>query len=143
MIKVIENLDRLHRDIIKAMRRQRPVTISYTRQDGSDTVRTVEPYMISRNKDGDLYIRAMDRQSKEARTFRLDRIDAYTVGAHRSRFLLEVPTPSEKSGVPTKAETLRAAQYAAADRRELADRGVQVMPSGPITSAHLGEKAGA
>lgn len=115
MIKVNGNTDRLHSHMIKAMRLRRAVTISYTRENGSTTVRTIEPYMITRNKDGNPYVRVMDRESGEARTFRLDRIGAYTVHGNKSRHTLEVPESKPKSGVPTKAETARAAKYAAAD----------------------------
>jgi len=69
-----------YRMIVRAMREQRPVTVEYTRANGSKTTRTVEPYMITRNKAGDRYVRAMDWQSEESRTFRLDRITAYGLG---------------------------------------------------------------
>jgi hypothetical protein len=72
--------------IVDAMRLQRPVTLTYVKADGTETVRTVEPFALDRNKDGEWYVRAMDRQSKEARTWRLDRIVFYTV--HRTRFTL-------------------------------------------------------
>jgi predicted DNA-binding transcriptional regulator YafY len=149
MIHVNGNTDRLHRDIVKAMRLRRPVTVSYTRANGSETVRTIEPFMITRNKDGAPYVRVMDRESGEARTFRLDRISAYTVGGNKSRHLLEVPESKPKSGVPTKAETQRATAYAAADRptpetvRQVAEHGARVFPVGPIAVRHLSEKAGA
>lgn len=140
MIKVNGNTDRLHSHMIKAMRLRRAVTISYTRENGSTTVRTIEPYMITRNKNGDPYVRVMDRESKESRSFRLDRIGAYTVHGNKSRHTLEVPESKPKSGVPTKAETQRAAVYAAADRPtpETVRQGVQVFPAGPISVHPLG-----
>lgn len=74
--------------IIKAMRLQRPVTVTYVKADGTETVRTIEPFLITTNKAGDWYVRAMDRQSGEARSWRLDRIRFYSVGGSRSRFVL-------------------------------------------------------
>lgn len=107
--------DRLKADILKAMRLRRPMTLTYTRANGSVTVRTVEPYMFTKNADKDPYFRAMDRESTEPRTFRLDRIVAYTVHGNKSRHLLTVPESKPKSGVPTAAETKRAAVYARED----------------------------
>ncbi len=75
-------------DLARAMDRQNPVTISYTKADGTETVRTIEIYDIRTTKAGDLIIKAMDRQSGESRTFRLDRLTAYTV--HRSTYTLPV-----------------------------------------------------
>jgi predicted DNA-binding transcriptional regulator YafY len=141
MIKVNGNTDRLHRDIVKAMRLRRPVTVSYTRANGSETVRTIEPYMITRNKDGDAYVRVMDRESKKSRSFRLDRISAYTVGGNKSRHTLEVPESTPRSNVPTKAETKRAAVYAAADRPT--PETVRLHSVGVIRVQHLNTKAGA
>lgn len=108
--------EKVRGDVIKAMRMRRPITMTYTRANGSTTVRTVEPYRLTKNGTGDWYFRAMDRESGESRSFRLDRIQTYTVGAHRSRFLLESPEPSERPAAPTKAETKRAAEYARSDR---------------------------
>jgi len=70
----------IYRAVIRAMREQRPLTLDYTRANGSSTTRTVEPYAITRNKNGDRYVRAMDWQSGESRTLRLDRVDAYGFG---------------------------------------------------------------
>lgn len=78
--------------IVSAMRKQRPITVTYTKADGSETVRTVEPYMITRSKAGDWYVKAMDRQSGQARSWRLDRIVFYTV--HRTSFLLPPYVPT-------------------------------------------------
>jgi predicted DNA-binding transcriptional regulator YafY len=88
----------IFKTVKRAMRERRTLVIVYTRENGSETVRTVEPFTTTRNKTtGDRYVRAMDRQSKESRTFRLDRITAYALGpadSHR----LEAPLPrSERS----------------------------------------------
>lgn len=89
----IEDVDaaRLH----KAVRREQPVTISYTKADGTDTVRTIEPTGLRLTKAGDTIIKAMDRDSGEARTFRLDRVSAYTVHRTRRTVRTERPAPSK------------------------------------------------
>lgn len=70
----------VYRTVVRAMREQRPLTIKYTRANGSHTVRTVEPLALTRNKNGDRYVRTIDWKTGEKRTFRLDRITAYGVG---------------------------------------------------------------
>lgn len=70
----------VYRTMVRAMREQRPVAVKYTRANGSHTVRTVEPYAVTRNKAGDRYVRVLDRKTSEKRTFRLDRITAYGLG---------------------------------------------------------------
>ncbi|RLU81087.1 hypothetical protein CTZ27_33125 [Streptomyces griseocarneus] len=94
-------------DLARAMDRKQPVTITYTKADGTETVRTIEIYDIRTTKAGDLILKAMDRQSGESRTFRIDRLISYTV--HRSSTytvpveerpsvtveLVEVHTPDE------------------------------------------------
>jgi predicted DNA-binding transcriptional regulator YafY len=80
-----------------AVRREQPVTVTYTKADGTETVRTIEPTSLAITKAGDVIVKAMDRESGAARTFRLDRISAYTV--HRTRRTVRTETPA-----PTKAE---------------------------------------
>lgn len=65
--------------LIRAWDRRRAVTLTYTKADGTETVRTIEITDVTTSKAGDVLIKAMDRQSGEMRTWRLDRIDAYTV----------------------------------------------------------------
>lgn len=65
-------------DLCRAQDRRQPVTITYTKADGTETVRTIEIYDIRTTKAGDIIVKAMDRQSGESRTFRVDRIVAYT-----------------------------------------------------------------
>jgi predicted DNA-binding transcriptional regulator YafY len=113
--------DKLFRNIVRAMKLRRPVTIIYTRANGSVTRRVVEPWMITKNQDGDRYFRAMDRPTAdrptaEPRTFRLDRIVSYTVHGSKSRHRYPVPASKPRSNVPTAAETRRAAELAKADR---------------------------
>lgn len=74
----------------RAAKRQHPVTISYTTASGRDVVRTVEPYGIQVSAAGDVLVKTMDRESGEYRSFRLDRVGAYTV--HRTAFKIKNPT---------------------------------------------------
>lgn len=84
---------KLHR----AIRREQPVTATYVKADGEETVRTIEPTSLSLTKAGDVIVKAADRLSGERRTFRLDRIRTYTV--HRSAFTVRTEAPA-----PSKAE---------------------------------------
>lgn len=81
-IQLVENVRSysVYKTIVRAMREQRPVFVRYTRENGSPTSRTIEPLSITRNGDGDRYVRVLDWKSGERRTFRLDRINAYGVG---------------------------------------------------------------
>lgn len=79
--------------IMRAMDRQQPITITYLKADGSETIRTIETYNIEVSNAGDILLKVMDRQSGEKRTFRLDRIRAYT--AHRSAYLLARPVDAK------------------------------------------------
>lgn len=76
-------------DMYRAIDTKRPVTITYTKADGSETVRTIEPHDIRTTKNGDVIVKAADRQSGESRTFRIDRITAYTL--HRGQFHVQMP----------------------------------------------------
>jgi predicted DNA-binding transcriptional regulator YafY len=93
----IRSAEHAYRLIVEAMRRRHPVTITYQRARGGDpVVRTIEPYAMDRNADGDFYVRAMDRPTEgrdtaEVRTFRMDRVLYATV--HRTAFLFEPPVP--------------------------------------------------
>lgn len=82
-------------DLARAMDARRPVTITYVKADGSTTIRTVELYDLKTTKAGAIIARAADRQTGEMRTWRLDRVQAYTL--HRGRYtvvLPEVETPA-------------------------------------------------
>lgn len=96
---VIEFADGLAADLHTAVRKQQPVTVSYTKADGTDTVRTVEPTSVTETKAGDLLVRGTDRESEGTRSFRLDRISAYTV--HRTRFTVRTPAPAPRSAEET------------------------------------------
>lgn len=108
---------------LKAMDRKQPVTITYIKADGSETVRTVEAYDVQTTKAGDIVIKAMDRESGESRTWRLDRIQAYTV--HRTAYVLPEPPAVDELGlrvtvnVPT---TVVAREMAREDRDYWSDR---------------------
>ncbi|MER6235969.1 WYL domain-containing protein [Streptomyces clavifer] len=89
--------------LLAAADRQHPVTITYLKEEKDqagkktgrlvETIRTVEVYDVRTTKAGNVTLRAMDRQSGEARTFRLDRIQAYTV--HRTAFTVARPATDE------------------------------------------------
>jgi predicted DNA-binding transcriptional regulator YafY len=82
--------------LITAMDHHYPVTITYTKADGSETVRTIEIYDVTTSAAGDLLVKAMDRESGEQRTFRLDRIVSYSL--HRGATYL---VPRDTTGAPT------------------------------------------
>lgn len=50
-------------------------------------IRTVEPYDIECNANGDLYMRVLDRTQRAPRSYRLDRVLMYTVHGANSRVL--------------------------------------------------------
>jgi len=75
--------------LLAAADRQHPVTITYTKADGTQTIRTIEIYDTRTTKAGDIILKVMDRESGESRTFRLDRIQAYTV--HRTAYTVARP----------------------------------------------------
>ncbi|MGQ5576753.1 WYL domain-containing protein [Streptomyces sp. ECR3.8] len=90
--------------LIKALDRQHPVTISALKEEKDDngkrtgrlveTTRTIEIYNIVVSQAGDILIKAMDRETGESRTFRLDRIQAYSI--HRTRYLVARPAADTK-----------------------------------------------
>ncbi|MGY0065131.1 WYL domain-containing protein (plasmid) [Streptomyces sp. LZ34] len=94
-------------DLYRALDRKTVVTITYRKEDGSETVRTVEPFDIRTTANGAIVIRAMDRETREARSFRVDRIEAYT--CHRSGFVVEHPTEDANTTVhPAPAHSVTA-----------------------------------
>lgn len=84
--------------LIKAMDRQHPVTITYVKADGTTTIRTIETYDIAISNAGDVLLKAMDRQSGESRTFRLDRLVSYTI--HRTSYQIERAATGDKPAHP-------------------------------------------
>lgn len=100
--------------LIKALDRQHPVTISALKEEKDEagkrtgrlieTTRTIEIYDITVSQAGDILIKAMDRSTGEARSFRLDRIQAYSI--HRTRYLVARPAadaskPARTPGLAT------------------------------------------
>lgn len=79
--------------LIKALDAKHPVTITYIKADGTETIRTIELADIIVTNAGDIVLRAADRDTQEMRSFRLDRIQTYTV--HRTSYLVELPAADE------------------------------------------------
>jgi predicted DNA-binding transcriptional regulator YafY len=79
--------------MIQAMRSRTQVVITYTRSNGSITVRAIEPFGFCHNGTGDLYVRSMDVKSGQTRAWRLDRI----IGWERTDqpFTLDIPGHAE------------------------------------------------
>lgn len=89
--------------LIKALDAKHPVTITYTKADDTITVRTVEIFDILVSAAGDILLKAMDRETGEARSFRLDRLASYTI--HRTAYVIPRPAaddkPARTSGLAT------------------------------------------
>lgn len=107
--------------LIKALDKQQPVTITYLKEETRDviavnskgaatrrtiktgrlieTIRTIEIHNVIVSQAGDILVRAIDRETGEFRSFRLDRIQAYTV--HRTTYVIERPAvePAESRTV--------------------------------------------
>src|SRR3546814_607977 len=90
--------------LIKALDAKHPVTITYVKADGTETVRTVELYDITVSTAGDIILKAMDRDSQEARSFRLDRLVSYTT--HRTAYVIARPTADDKPARTTGLATV-------------------------------------
>jgi predicted DNA-binding transcriptional regulator YafY len=84
--------------LIKALDAKHPVTITYIKADGSETIRTIEIYDITISAAGDILLKAMDRETGESRSFRLDRLVSYSV--HRSAYTVVRPTVDEPKARP-------------------------------------------
>ena len=56
----------------------RRVQIAYVSEQGEATTRVIEPAEVRRSRAGDWYVRAHDLLRGAFRSFRLDRITAYT-----------------------------------------------------------------
>lgn len=79
--------------LITALDKHHPVTITYIKADGSETIRTIEIHDVIVTTAGDIVLRAMDRDTQEMRSFRVDRIQAYTV--HRTAYMVTLPAADE------------------------------------------------
>ncbi|MEV6504810.1 WYL domain-containing protein [Streptomyces sp. NPDC051642] len=86
--------------LITALDKQQPVTITYIKADGSTTVRTIEIFDVVVSAAGDILLKAMDRETGEARSFRIDsdRLIAYTV--HRTAYVVARPAADEPKTRP-------------------------------------------
>jgi predicted DNA-binding transcriptional regulator YafY len=90
--------------LIKALDAKHPVTITYLKEEKDnagrktgrlvETVRTIEIYDVVVSAAGDILLKAMDRETGESRSFRLDRLVAYTV--HRTAYVLARPAADDK-----------------------------------------------
>ena len=83
-------------DLYRAIDRQHAVTITYTDENGEESLRTIEPYDIRTTKSGRIEVRAMCRLRAEARGFLLHRIVSYT--CHRIAFVLDRPEATTPAG---------------------------------------------
>lgn len=112
----IEDQHRTLTRLIKAMDRQHPVTIAYVKADGTETVRTIEIYEVLTTKAGDVIAKAMDRETGERRTWRLDRIRSYSV--HRTAYLIQRPADEPVAPVVITAPWELTAREIARDDRD-------------------------
>lgn len=104
-------------DMYRALDRQHPVTITYVKADGTETIRTIEIREVRTTKAGDIILRAADRQSGELRTFRADRIVSYTT--HRTAYVVALPEtdrPTTTPAAPTSVAALVAYEIARDER---------------------------
>lgn len=101
-------------DLARAMDRQQPVTITYTKADGSTTIRTIELYDLKTTSKGHVIARAADRQTGEMRTWRLDRIVSYT--CHRGRYTVVLPEAPAVAPAPSSPAALVAYEIARDER---------------------------
>ncbi|MFJ8657420.1 WYL domain-containing protein [Streptomyces rochei] len=83
-------------DLYRAIDRQHAVTITYRDADGTETIRTVEPWDIRTTKAGRIQLRAGCRLRGDARSFYVDQIASYTV--HRIAFVLDRPEATTPAG---------------------------------------------
>lgn len=96
--------------LIKALDTQHPVTVSYLKEEKDDagrktgrlveTVRTIEIYDVVVSAAGDILLKAMDRETGEARSFRVDRLVAYTV--HRTEYTVARPAADDSKPARTQ-----------------------------------------
>ncbi|MCM1943150.1 WYL domain-containing protein [Streptomyces sp. G3] len=90
--------------LIKALDAKHPVTITYVKADGTTTVRTIELYDVVVSAAGDILLKAMDRETGESRSFRLDRLVSYTT--HRSAYVVARPAADDKPARTTGLVTV-------------------------------------
>ncbi|MYR75145.1 MULTISPECIES: WYL domain-containing protein [unclassified Streptomyces] len=83
-------------DIYRSIDKAQAVTITYLDEDGTESVRTIEPFDVRTTKSGRIQVRAMCRLRGEARSFYLHRIVSYTL--HRMAFVLDRPEATTAAG---------------------------------------------
>lgn len=83
-------------DLYRSVDRQQVVTLTYRDADGTETIRTVEPWDIRTTKAGRIQLRAGCRLRGDARSFYVDQIVSYTL--HRIGFVLEQPEATTPAG---------------------------------------------
>ncbi|MFI2620426.1 WYL domain-containing protein [Streptomyces sp. NPDC018584] len=83
-------------DLYRALDRQHSITITYADADGTETIRTIEPWDIRTTKSGRIQLRAGCRLRGDARSFYIDQIRAYTV--HRIGFVIDRPEATTPAG---------------------------------------------
>ena len=83
-------------DLYRAIDRRTAVTLTYRDADGTETIRTVEPWDIRTTKTGRIHLRAGCRPRGDARSFYADQIISYTT--HRIGFVLEQPEATTSAG---------------------------------------------
>ncbi len=83
-------------DIYRAIDRRNAVTITYLDEDGTESIRTIEPYDIRTTKNGHIRVHAMCRLRGDARSFDIARIVSYT--CHRIAFVLDRPEATTPAG---------------------------------------------
>jgi predicted DNA-binding transcriptional regulator YafY len=79
-------------DLLRAADHQHAVTLTYTDNDGTETIRTIEIHEVRTTAAGDILLTAMCRLRREEREFSLGRIVSYTV--HRMAYVLTRPEPT-------------------------------------------------
>jgi predicted DNA-binding transcriptional regulator YafY len=100
--------------LITALDKQQPITITYLKEEKDDagrktgrlveTVRTIEILDFVISQAGDILVKALDRETGESRSFRLDRIQAYTV--HRTGYTVPRPAADEPKTRPAGLATV-------------------------------------
>jgi predicted DNA-binding transcriptional regulator YafY len=83
-------------DLYRALDHQHAVTITYLDEDGTETIRTIEPWDIRTTKTGRIQLLAGCRLRGDARSFYVDQITAYTT--HRIAFVLDRPEATTPAG---------------------------------------------
>lgn len=100
--------------LITALDKQQPVTVSYLKEEKDEagkrtgrlveTVRTLEIQDFVISQAGDILIKALDRETGEMRTWRLDRLVSYTI--HRTAYVIAAPVADDKPARATGLATV-------------------------------------